>query len=691
MRHLLLAFTAGLVATTACAQNQAQADPFIGLEDIDAPKALAWVEGQNARTADRLEKDPRYAAFHAQARAIFTAEDRIPWPSFRAGGVDNFWQDAEHTHGIWRHASLASFKTAAPAWDVTLDLDALSKAEGKNWIWKGADCRKPTETLCLVRLSNGGGDAVEVREYDTAKKVFVANGFRFAEGKQTLDWIDADHVLAAREWTPGEVTASGYAYVVKVVGRDGATREVFRGLPTDVSAAPVVLHGEGARADALLVRRGITFFESEYRLVGAAEPIALPKKSEFEAYISGQLVFALKEAWNGFGAGALVSYDLKALQAGTAKPVLIFQPGPRQAIQQVDATDSRLVVNLLDEVKGAVDAYAFTGGKWSAARRLALPKDATFGLRSTAGSDDQLFVSAEGFLDPTSLWLADAAGGQAAQLKALPAQFDASRHEVRQYWATSSDGTKIPYFVVWPKAAKLDGSTPTIMYGYGGFEIAKPPIYLPEMGKIWLERGGAYVIANIRGGGEFGPAWHQAAIKANKQRSYEDFIAVAEDLVAAKITSPRHLGIMGGSNGGLLMGATFTQRPDLFNAVVCQVPLLDMRRFHKLLAGASWMAEYGNPDDAKDWDVIRQYSPYHNVSKDKTYPKVFFTTSTRDDRVHPGHARKMVARMTELGHEVYYYENTEGGHGGAADNEQRATLQAIEFTYLWQRLAPRSP
>ncbi len=686
MRHLLLAFAAGLVATTACAQNQAQADPFIGLEDIDAPKALAWVEGQNARTADRLEKDPRYAAFHAQARAIFTAQDRIPWPSFRAGGVDNFWQDAEHTHVIWRHASLASFKTTQPAWDVTLDLDALSKAEGKNWIWKGADCRKPTETLCLVRLSNGGGDAVEVREYDAAKKVFVANGFRFAEGKQNLDWIDADHVLAAREWTPGEVTASGYAYVVKVVGRDGATREVFRGLPTDVSAAPVVLHGEGARPDALMVRRGITFFESEYRLVGAAQPIALPKKSEFEAYISGQLVFALKEAWNGFGAGALVSYDLKALQAGTAKPVLIFQPGPRQAIQQVDATDSRLVVNLLDEVKGAVDAYAFTGGKWSAARRLALPKDATFGLRSTAGSDDQLFVSAEGFLDPTSLWLADAAGGQAAQVKALPAQFDASRHEVRQYWATSSDGTKIPYFVVWPKAAKLDGSTPTIMYGYGGFEIAKPPIYLPEMGKIWLERGGAYVIANIRGGGEFGPAWHQAVLRDKRQLAFDDFAAVAKDMTARGLTSPRRLGIYGRSNGGVLTTVSMTQHPELWSAVVVESPLIDMLRYHKLSAGASWIGEYGDPDVPADAAFIAKYSGYQNLKPGVTYPEAYITTNTHDDRVHPGHARKFAARLEAMGVPYLYYEQTYGGHANDADPELNARRWARHYVYLAQKL-----
>ncbi|MDO9246602.1 MAG: prolyl oligopeptidase family serine peptidase, partial [Phenylobacterium sp.] len=541
MKLLLTALT-GALLLAPMAHAQTPADPFTWLEEVDAPKALTWVEGQNARSAKRLETDPRYATYLAEGRAIFTAKDRIPWPEFRAGGVDNLWQDDAHVHGVWRHASLASYRSEAPAWETLLDLDALSKAEGRNWIWKGATCLKPAERLCLVRLSDGGGDAVEVREFDTASKTFVSGGFRLAEGKQDVAWLDRDTLVADRIWTPGDETPSGYAYVVKTLTRDGQAREVYRGLKSDVGVSPIVLRGAGGRADGLMARRGITFFENEFVLLDADRtiPVALPRRAEYQAYVDGQVVFDLKEAWEGFGAGALIAYDLAALKAGTAKPELIFQPGPRQATSEVYDTKGRLIVNLLDEVKGAVEAYGRKDGKWTATR-LALPKDATFTVRSASGDDDQVFVAAEGFLDPTSLWLADAATGKATPVKTLPARFNAATHEVKQHWATSSDGAKIPYFVVLPKGAKLDGSLPTIMYGYGGFEVAKPPIYLPEMGKIWLERGGAYVIANIRGGGEFGPAWHQSVLREKRQLSFDDFAAVAKDLSARKITSARRL------------------------------------------------------------------------------------------------------------------------------------------------------
>ena len=513
MKSLLCALAA-FAALPAIAHAQAVSDdPFQWLEDIDAPRSMTWVEGQNVKSAKRLETDPRYETFHAEARAIFTAQDRIPTPHFRAGGIDNLWQDAGHVHGVWRHTTEASYRTASPQWDTLLDLDALSKAEGKNWIWKGADCLKPAQAICLVSLSNGGGDAVEVREYDTLAKRFVDGGFKLPEGKQNIEWIDPSSLLVSREWTKGEVTNSGYGYVLKVATRGGEPREVFRGQKTDVSAAPIVLHGAGGKADGLMVRRGVTFFQSEFSLLTDKGPvrIPLPLKADYQAYVDGRVVFALKEPWRNFKAGALIAYRLTDLQqpqkadAPWAAPELIFQPGPRQAIQNVASTKSKLAVLLLEDVKGAVDVYDLAKGL--KATRLALPKDANINLVDTADDSDELFVTVEGFLDPTSLWLADAGSAKVAKLKTLPARFDASRDVVEQYWATSTDGTKIPYFVVRPKAAKLDGSTPTIMYGYGGFEVAKPPVYLPEMGKIWLERGGAYVIANIRGGGEFGPAW----------------------------------------------------------------------------------------------------------------------------------------------------------------------------------------
>jgi prolyl oligopeptidase len=693
MKSLVCAVAALLALPVAAHAQAAAADPFQWLEDIDAPRSMAWVEGQNARSAKRLESDPRYATFHAEARAIFTAEDRIPMPHFRAGGIDNFWQDASHVHGIWRHTTEASYRSDSPQWETLLDLDALSKGEGKNWIWKGADCLKPAQTICLVSLSNGGGDAVEVREYDTVARRFVDGGFKLPEGKQDVAWIDPSRLLVSREWTKGEVTNSGYGYVLKIATRSGEPSEVFRGQKTDVSAAPIVLYGAGGKADALMVRRGVTFFESEYSLLTDKGPvrIPLPLKADYQAYVDGRVVFALKEPWRNFKAGALIAYKLADLQqpqradAAWAAPELIFQPGPRQAVQTVAATRSKLVVALLEDVKGAVDIYDLAKAGRTPTR-LALPKDANINLTDVADDSDQLFVTVEGFLDPTSLWLADAGSAKVAKLKTLPARFDASRDVVEQYWAISTDGTRIPYFVVRPKAAKLDGSTPTIMYGYGGFEVAKPPVYLPEMGKIWLERGGAYVIANIRGGGEFGPAWHDAVLREKRQLSFDDFAAVARDLAARKITSARRLGIYGRSNGGVLTTVSMTQHPELWNAVVVESPLIDMLRYNHLSAGASWVGEYGDPDVPADRAFIEKYSGYQNLKPGVKYPEPYITTNTRDDRVHPGHARKFAAKLEAMGIPYLYYEQTFGGHANDADPELNARRWARHYVYLAQKL-----
>jgi prolyl oligopeptidase len=688
MKSMLCALAALTLAASA-ARAQEAADPYLWLEDVDSARAMQWVEGQNAKSAARLEKDPRYGTFLAEARAIFTAKDRIPTPHFRAGGVDNLWQDAGHVHGLWRHASLNSYRTPNPQWQTLLDLDALSKAEGKNWIWKGAACLKPEETTCLVRLSNGGGDSVELREFDTRTKSFVDRGFRFADGKQYVEWLDRDALIVGREWTPGELTESGYAYVLKIVGRTGEPREVFRGQKTDVWAQPFVLRGEGGRPDGVVIQRGLTFYESEWSLLTNAGlvRIPLPPKAEYQDYVDGQAVFTIQEPWGGFGAGALIAYDLAALtrDAANAKPRLIFQPGPAQAIQQVAATEDRLAVALLEDVKGAVDVYDFDDGKWTV-KRLPLPKDANINLVDTAGHSDQLFATVEGFLTPTSLWLADADSGTAAEIKRLPPRFDGSKHVVEQYWATSSDGTKIPYFLVRPRAAKLDGSLPTLMYGYGGFEVAKPPIYMPEAGKLWMERGGAYVIANIRGGGEFGPAWHQSVLREKRQLSFDDFAAVAKDLEARKVTSPRRLGIYGRSNGGVLTTVSMTQHPELWNAIVIESPLIDMLRYHKLSAGASWVGEYGNPDVPEDRAFIARYSGYQNLKAGVAYPEVYITTNTRDDRVHPGHARKFAARLEAMGIPYLYYEQTFGGHANDADPELNARRWARHYVYLAQKL-----
>jgi len=681
----------GLATRTAHAQGPkavGEPDPFQWLEDIDSPRSMAWVEGQNARSAKRLEGDPRYAVFHAEARAIFTAQDRLAMPRFRAGGIDNFWQDATHVHGIWRHTTEASYRAANPQWRTLLDLDALSKAEGKNWIWKGANCLKPAQTLCLVHLSNGGSDAVEDREFDTTTGRFVDGGFRFPNGKQNVNWLDHDTLVVSREWTPGEVTKSGYPYVVKIVKRGGEPREVFRGEKTDVQDAGQVLEGEHG-ADAVVIDRGLTFYERTFALLGdkGLTPIPLPRKAELSTYVDGQVVFTLKEAWKAFAAGDVISFDLADLKrdAAAAKPQLVFHPGPHDAVQRVGSSRDRLVIVLLEDVKGAVDVYDHKAGVWLA-RRLKLPANANINLVTASDDDNQMVFSAEGFLDPTSLWLADAAAGTTAKIKTLPAQFDASKDVVDQHFATSTDGTKIPYFVVRPKAMKLDGSTPTQMFGYGGFELAEPPLYIPQMGKLWLERGGAYVIANIRGGGEFGPAWHEAALREHRQRAFDDFASVARDLFARKITSPRRLGIYGRSNGGVLMTVSMTQHPELWNAIVIESPLIDMLRYNHLSAGASWVAEYGDPDVPADRAFIAKYSGYQNLKPGVKYPEPYITTNTRDDRVHPGHPRKFAAMMEKMGLPYLYYEQTFGGHANDADPELNARRWARHYVYLAQKL-----
>jgi prolyl oligopeptidase len=691
MKALLAALAAvSISAPIAHAQTPpaAPADPYQWLEDIDAPRSMAWVEGQNVKSAKRLESDPRYETFHAEARAIFTAKDRIAMPRFRAGGIDNFWQDADHVHGIWRHTTEASYKTANPQWTTLLDLDALSKAEGKNWIWKGANCLKPAQTLCLVHLSNGGSDAVEDREFDTATGKFVDGGFRFPNGKQNVSWIDHDTLIVSREWTPGEVTTSGYPYVVKIVKRGAEPREVFRGAKTDVQDGGRVLEGDHG-ADGVLITHGLTFYQREVSLLtdkGLA-PIPLPKKVEEGAYVDGQVVFTIKEDWKTFKAGAVISYDLSDLKrdAGAAKPQLVFQPTAHDAIQRVGSTKDRLVIDLLEDVKGAVDVYDHKAGVWLP-RRLKLPGDANINIVSESDDTNQLFATVEGFLDPTALWLADADTGAVAKIKTLPAQFDASKDVVEQYWATSNDGTRIPYFVVHPKGMKRDGSTPTQMFGYGGFELSEPPVYIPQMGKLWLERGGAYVIANIRGGGEFGPAWHEAALREHRQRAFDDFASVAKDLIARKITSPRRLGIYARSNGGILTTVSMTQHPELFNAIVIESPLIDMLRYNHLSAGASWVAEYGDPDVPADRAFIEKYSGYQNLKPGVKYPEPYITTNTRDDRVHPGHPRKFAAKMEGMGLPYLYYEQTFGGHANDADPELNARRWARHYVYLAQKL-----
>ena len=669
-------------------------DPNLWLEDIHSREALAWVEEENARSAARLEADPRYEAYRKEALAIFTAQDRIAFPEFRGTGIDNIWQDGTHIHGVWRQSDTAAYRNGKPKWRTLLDLDALSKADGKNWIWKGATCLQPEERYCLLRLSDGGGDAVEIREFDAVAGKFVDNGFRFERAKQSVDWIDRDTLIVAREWGPNELTDSGYPFVIKMVRRGtpiGEAAEVFRGDRADSFVTPRVLRDPDGRVRAVLAERRVGFFESEVYLLGAAAPVKLPlpQKTNFQAFVDGAVVLTIEEDWNGYKAGALIAYDLDAMKRDpTALPSLthlILQPAANQTIDNVDATRSSVVVQLLNDVTGAIDVYRRHGVAWHS-KRLALPPGSDLIIRAASKETEELYVTSESFLEPTALWACDARGAEVRRIAHLPARFNASTHTVEQHWAISNDGSKIPYFLVRPKHMEFDGSTPVLMYGYGGFQISKPPIYLPEMGKLWLEHGGAFVIANIRGGGEFGPAWHQSALRERRQRAFDDFASVAKDLIARRVTSARHLGIYGRSNGGVLTSVSMTQHPELFNAVVIESPLIDMLRYNHLSAGASWMSEYGNPDIEGDRAFIAAYSAYQKAVPGVRYPEPYITTNTEDDRVHPGHARKFAAKLAALGSPYLYYENTFGGHANDADPELNARRWARHYVYLAQKL-----
>ncbi|AKQ63103.1 Prolyl endopeptidase [Myxococcus hansupus] len=686
-RAYVASLLTGLLTTSVAKAEEAQ-DPFLWLEEVQGAKALEWVRAQNAKTLAVLEKDARFEPFYTEALELLTATDRIPTPRFRAEGVDNFWQDRTNPRGLWRHATVEGYAGAKTSWQTVLDVDALAKAENANWIWKGSNCLPPADQRCLVSLSNGGKDAVELREFDATAKRFVEGGFQVPEDKLSAAWLDADTLLVGRDWGEGTLTESGYPFVLKRWKRGtplAEAQELFRGERTDVSASPIPLRDAEGTLQAVLVSRGLTTFESEYYLLGDAAPVRLPfpRKVSIQAFVEGQVVFTIEEDWGRFKQGALLAYPLAALKADPAKatPTLIFQPGPRQAIESVGATRGRVLVNLYEDVKGALDVYTPSKNRWSR-KRLALSKDASVAITATSSSHERFFVKSQGFLAPTSLWLADAKAGTVKKVKSLPARFDASKLRVDQYWTQSKDGTRIPYFLVRSKARKLDGTTPTLVYGYGGFQISKPPVYLPEEGKLWMERGGAYVVANIRGGGEFGPRWHQLALREHRQRAFDDYAAVMQDLVRRKVSSPRRMGIYGRSNGGVLTSVAMTQHPDLFTAAVIESPLIDMMRYHKLPAGASWVGEYGNPEVPEDAAFISKYSAYQNLREGVRYPTPYITTNTKDDRVHPGHARKFAARLEAMGLPYFYYENTDGGHSNDSDPMLNARRWALHHVYL---------
>jgi len=683
--------------------NSANMDPYLWLEEVQGDKALAWVRERNAVSTELLQAQPVFADNRAKVLGVLNNRDQIPGVTRRGDYLYNFWRDAKNPRGLWRRTTLEEYRKLLPNWDVLLDLDALGKAENENWVWGGSDCLAPDYNRCLISMSRGGADAKVTREFDIAQREFVKDGFNLPEAKSQLDWVDIHTVYVGTDFGPGSMTQSGYARMIKRWKRGTPVSEaqlMYEGKESDVAAFATVDKTPGF--ERTIFGRSTDFYNTEINLLVDGKLLKIDKPSDASLSWQREWAFLLLKseftvAERTYKSGSLLAIRFDALIRGERSFELLFEPTATRSLSRSGPTTTRdfLLLNILDNVAGRIEELQYLGGKWQR-REVKAPFPGALGavgMHDPFVKDDPLAnhysMSYLDFLTPASLYLGKAGSDERELLKRNPIFFDGTGMRTEQRFATSKDGTQVPYFVVYPQGAKTDGTNPTVLYGYGGFQISMTPFYSGGWGTTWLQRGGVFVVANIRGGGEFGPAWHQSAMKQNKQKSYDDFAAVAEDLIKAGITKPKHLGIMGGSNGGLLVGAVMVQRPELFGAVVCSVPLLDMQRYHKLLAGNSWMAEYGNPDKADEWAYISQYSPYQNVKKGVKYPKVLFATSTRDDRVHPGHARKMAARMIEQGHDVLYYENMEGGHGGAANNEQRANLVALENTFLWTSLGGR--
>jgi prolyl oligopeptidase len=669
-------------------------DPWLWLEDVDSERALGWVRERNEESERELTALPGYAPLRARLKTILDSRDRIPYIGHHDGRFYNFWRDADHERGIWRRTTLDAYRKPAPDWETVLDLDALARTESENWVWAGATFLEPHGTRCLVSLSRGGGDAHVVREFDVATRAFVTDGFTLPEAKTSAGWIDADLLFVATDFGPDSMTTSGYPRIVKAWRRATPLEDatpVYEAQPDDLSVSAWQDPTPGFERQFVL--RQIDFYSSELLLRDPADGRLTPIDKPLDANafaLRDQLIVELRSDWTIAGKtwpqGALLAIGFERFMAGSRAFDVLFEPSPTTSLDGIAATRGALFLTILDNVKNRVIEWKRADGRWQS-RDVAAPAMGALHVSAVDEYEsDAVFLTVTDFLTPSSLYLMEAGSDEREYLKSMPAFFDAAPYAVSQFSARSPDGTDVPYFVVMREDAPRDGTHPTLLYGYGGFEVSLTPFYSGVTGEAWLAQGGVYVLANIRGGGEFGPRWHQAALKENRQKAFDDFLAVAADLVRRGITSPRHLGIMGGSNGGLLVGAALTQRPDLFGAVACQVPLLDMRRYHELLAGASWIGEYGDPDDPDEWAYIAKYSPYQNVAPDKRYPRVLFTTSTRDDRVHPGHARKMAARMREQGHDVLYWENTEGGHAGAANNEQTATMWALTYTFMLSQL-----
>jgi prolyl oligopeptidase len=695
----VIAQQAATAANAADAASSAGENPdqYIWLEDVNSPRSMAWVKAEDARSLKVLESDPHYADYHAEALKLSEAPDRLPTPEQRGGEIYNLWNDANHVNGIFRKTTLASYLSATPTWKTVIDFDALGKQDKVKWVSKGVACLYPGDRYCLVALSAGGEDADTEREFDLKSGQFVEGGFTLSHSKQNVSWLDKDTLIVARDWGSGTMTSSGYPFIVKLWKRGtplDSAKEVFRGKDTDLGADGYTMHDAKGHSLTLFVR-AVTIFENQTFVLTSDGPkqLMIPAKSNIAGMIDGRVLLSIDEDWTpegqtqSFKQGSLLEMKLSEVLKDPAqpKPSIVFEPTANEFLQDTAITKSRLLMTTLNHVQGR--AYVYSPGLtgWTH-RQLSVPESVSVSIVSTSSSDDNFFLGITGFLTPSSLFLGDALTASLTLEKTEPARFDASKDVVEQLDATSKDGTKIPYFIVHPKDLQYNGSNPTLLNAYGGFQISETPFYSANIGKLWLEPGGTFVLANIRGGGEFGPAWHEAGLKTHRQRIYDDFAAVGEDLIARRITSPKHLGIMGGSNGGLLMGVEMTQHPDLWNAIVIQVPLLDMLRFEKIAAGASWTGEYGSVSVPAERAFLASISPYNQLKPGVNYPEPLIFTTTKDDRVGPQHARKFAAKMEEFHEPFLYDEIIEGGHAAGADLIEEANTWALTYVYLRSKL-----
>jgi prolyl oligopeptidase len=668
-------------------------DQYKWLEEVEEEKAMQWVKSQNAISETELRNSPLYKELYSTTLDILNSKDKIRYVSIRGDKVYNFWRDEKNIRGLYREANLKDYLTNKPRWETVFDLDEIAKSENESWVYGGINCLFPEYELCMLSLSRGGADAKVIREFNLKNRQFVKDGFYLPEAKSNISWKDKDALYVGTNFGEGSLTKSGYPRISKLWKRGtklDTAKVIYDGSVDSVSAR--VYRSFSIHGNTDIAYDSTSFYTNKMYLLDNDQKIEIVKPDD--ARISGlyneQIFVELKSDWeyqgHKFKQGAIIYSTFDSVKKGQPDYRVFVEPSEKKIISSVNFSQNYIWVSWLDNVRSVAERFELqASGKWKSVK-LPIESKGSIGLFGMEEDSDSFFVSYEDFLQPDTLYFMDGKSLKLTELQSLPAKFDSKNLKVEQHFATSADGTKVPYFLVMNKDTKLDGSNPTLLYGYGGFEVSLRPSYSALRGSAWLSKGGVYALSNIRGGGEYGPSWHQSALKENRHKAYEDFEAIAKDLIAKKITSPKHLGAQGGSNGGLLMGNMITRSPELFNAIVCQVPLLDMKVYNKLLAGASWMAEYGNPDIAEEWEYIKDFSPYHNLDKSKSYPRVFFTTSTRDDRVHPGHARKMVAKMKGMGHDVLYYENIEGGHGGAANNNQTAHLYAMIYTYLFNQL-----